>query len=479
MQESKLIDTIRCLSRKELRRFEDYVKSPFFNKNEDLVNFYVYLKSLAPRFPEDLLHRKSVYEHSFPGTEYNEKHLGYLMSDLLLLAEAFIAYERYSRERILPLYHILSAYNEWDLDKNYNAVMREATDRQEKYPYRDTTYYFNQYLLATVSNLNFDKQKKRKFDLNLQEAADNLDLFYLAVKLKYCCEIINRTNVLSGSYELRLLNEIINYLNQRPDEQIPAIAIYHRIALMLTESDKEEHFHKLKSLLAQHSDKFPLHEIRDIYAYAQNYCAKKINTGNTRYLREAFSLFQALLEKKILFTDKYLSHQTYKNIVTVALRLQEYGWAEKFIYEYRDSLTPEFRETAFAYNYANLCFHKRDYSEALKSLLRVDFPDVYYHLNTKLLMLKIYYEINEEEALYSLIDAFKIYLKRNKLVSEYQRKTYFNLLRFVQKLMRLIPGKSQKLDELEKQIRDTQDTTNMKWLMDKLQEKRGGRAQTG
>ena len=51
-------------------------------------------------------------------------------------------------------------------------------------------------------------------------------------------------------------------------------------------------------------------------------------------------------------------------------------------------------------------------------LLKVEFNDVYYHLDSKSLLMKVYFELDEYDAFSSLVDAFKIYLRRNQTISE-------------------------------------------------------------
>ncbi len=472
MHNSKLIRFLKNFSRKELRLFNDFVKSPYFNNNTELVSIFEYIKKFAPLYKNKKLFKENVYMYLYPERKFNEKHLGYLSSDLIKLIEKFVALNRYNKEPILPSYHQLLTYNEWDLDKQFKKISKEAFTKQNAYPYRDTNYFFNQYLLADASNQFFTKQKKRKYDESIQEAADNLDLYYLSTKLKYCCEIINRKNVVAADYQLKLLNEITSYLKENPIDDIPAIAIYHQILMTLLESDKDIHYTKLKNSLNKYADKFPIQEARDMYAYAQNYCIRKINSGYIEYYKELFYLYKIVLEKEIIFVERHLSHWTYKNIASIGLRLKQFEWVEKFINDYKHKLSPEFKETAYAYNMANLYFYHKKYGEALRLLLKVEFQDVYYHLDTKLLMLKIYYEINEIESLFSLIDAFKIYLKRNKFVPDSVRKTHNNFLTFAKKAIKIPDSDYNKIEDLEKQIKSTKEVVNIPWLLEKLSEKK-------
>ncbi len=469
MLNSKLLDILKCCSTKQLTRFGEFVQSPYFNKNTELSDFYGYVRQFAPKFINKKLERQTLFAALYPGQAYNEKKLGYLMSDLVKLLEDFLAIHRFETDPSKMSYQLLRTYDEWGLEKHYNNTMREAITLQEKQPIRDSEYFYSQYKLEELNSVVFDKRRKRVYDNSLQKAIDNLDLHYLTLKLKYSCELANRKNVIATQYELRLLDEILLYLKEHPMDDVPAIAIYYQILMTLLESDDDEHFIQLKDLLNRHADKFDVNEARDMYAYAQNYCIKKINTGHLNFLNDLFELYKTVLSKKLIFINEELPHWTYKNIVSSAMRLQEYDWAEEFIEQYKHHLTPEHAETAYAYNLANLHFNRQQYDEALELLQKVEYTD-YYQLNVKVLLLKIYYELDEIEPLYSLLDAFKIFLKRNKRVSEYQKNIYINLIKFVKKAIKIVPGDKRKAVELGVQIKEKKEVADINWLLEKVDE---------
>jgi len=55
-------------------------------------------------------------------------------------------------------------------------------------------------------------------------------------------------------------------------------------------------------------------------------------------------------------------------------------------------------------------------------------------MGAKVSLLKIYYELGEYNALESLLDSFKAYIKRNKEISDYRKQSYLSLIRYLQKV---------------------------------------------
>ncbi|MDZ4844419.1 MAG: hypothetical protein SH857_02595 [Chitinophagales bacterium] len=470
MQGSKLIEVLRTFTPKQLRKLEDFIASAFFNKNEDACKFFVAVRKYEPVFTHKNLEKENIWKMAFPKQKYDEKMLGYLMSDIQKLIDKFLAYNKFSEQSIQQEYYLLSSYIDLNLEKHFNKTMKDAQLLQKEHPWREADYFFNEFLLESISNVFFDKQRKHVYDESLQKAIDNLDLYYLAQKLKYSCELFNRKNIVAANYELRLLDEILVYVKKKDFEHAPAIAIYYEILMALKETESEAHFKKLKTLLDKHSDKFPLLEARDMYAYAQNYCIKRINAGNQDYLLELFGLYKTTLARKIVFDGKYISPWTYKNIAGVAMRVEEYSWVEKFIHEYKEHVSPELRENAFAFNFASFHFNKGNFNKALELLHNVEFTDIVYNLDSKAMLLRIYYELKEMEPLWSLLEAFQVYLRRNKLISDSQKAIYMNLIHFVKEAMRIRKGEKEAVQKLKEKIEKTKQVAYLQWLKKKVEE---------
>lgn len=297
---------------------------------------------------------------------------------------------------------------------------------------------------------------------------------------KHLCEMENRKNIIATNYNLNLLNELVAYIhkNIKIIQSVPAVYIYFKILMTLRENDTPNHFKELKEALHKSSMKFRNEEARLMYDYAQNYCIKKINSGNTKYHEELFSIYESLLENEIIFDNKYLSQWDYKNIVSVALRLEKYEWTKNFIEKYKVRIAPEFRENAYEYNLASYYYSKQEYKSALKLLQKVEFTDIFYHLGAKSMLLKMFYELEDVEPFYSLVDAFKVYLVRNKKLSVYQRVVHQNLVKYTRqafdlKLKGTNPSQAvynKVIDKLDERISTEKNITNLQWLKERVGE---------
>lgn len=471
MLSTKLINMLEALSSKELKSFEHYVASPYFNRNKQMSDLLDVIKPFHPTFNNPKFTREYVFEKLFgKGEDFTEAKLRYALSDLTLLLEGFLANEEFLKSSTDQKYFLIKTLRQRNLDKFFIQHIDEALKLNTKPAFIDSNFYYYNYIFHEESYLYTSVKQNRSIDSSLQELIDNLEVFYLAKNLKYYCEIVNRKNILSVNYKLSVFEHILPYIQERGFEEYPAINIYVVILKTLTESGTHKNYYTLIDLIGKYSTQFPRNEVRDMFSFAQNYCIKQINLGDSQFLRELFELNKTLLATGIIFESGFLSPHDFKNIITVSLRIGEFDFAHDFIENQKERLNPEISENAYTFSMAWYYFFKKEYDKTLKTLLKVEFTDVYYHLDSKSLLLKTYYEIDEQDALYSLFDAFKIYLRRNKLISDYQRDVYNNLITYTRKLLTIRNGGKASVEALRKEILEHKKVADINWLLQKLTE---------
>jgi hypothetical protein len=226
------------------------------------------------------------------------------------------------------------------------------------------------------------------------------------------------------------------------------------------------------NILDKFGDSFPRNEAEFIYQAALNYCVKKLNKGSRQFLEEYFNVFNILLIKDLLLTEGELSPWHFRNIVTIALRLGKYDWTESFIKNYKKSLPHSMRENAVSFNLAMLYFYQKKHNQVKELLQTVEYEDISYNLNSKAMLLSSYYETDEIEPLYSLMDSFRTYLNRHKDFSAAKRIHYTNLIKFTKQLTKIIPGDKKAIEKLKKEVEEAEPKgiASITWLKEKIAE---------
>ena len=467
MENTKLFGMLRTLTPGEQNDLSKYLSTDFFPVSDRSRELYKYLLQQLREDKE--ITKKDIFNKFFPRKKYDDKKVRYMLTDLTKCVEDYLAYRAFSKDEALKQSLLGKALAEKGAEKAYNAVFSEVRERAVSSKVKDADFYYYSYV-AEYNHLVYEISRlKRNDKSNMELVVNNLDKFYLARKLQLCCEIFNVRNVLSIDYRVFLLDEILGYLRDHSYEDTPIITIYYQILMTLLEVDKEEHFIRLRELLLKHGETFTLTELRDMYQYVFNYCIKKINLGNLTYQKVLFETYKETLANGALLMEGHISQWDYKNIVTISLRLKEFAWCRNFIHEYRSKLASKERENAFVYNLAYWHFHSKEYSKTLSLLQQVNFSDLYYQLDTRAILLKIYYEQDDADALFYHIAAFKTFLQRNKLVSDYQRTIYTNLIRYTAKLAKS-GGNPKKASLIKQEIENKRQVADIQWLQQKVTE---------
>lgn len=472
INKNKVLGIVAGLSPAELPLFRAWIGEGAANDQLLLRLFEYCCMVVRNGNSEQQFSKTAAWSTCFGKQKYNDSRFRYLNSDLVTRLEEFILYrgnckdDRRREEVLLQEYAKRGSMKAWQ--GHFNAF--DSYIKEERV--HDADFYSHAWEMEFTHLSLMSAGKVASEAGAITRAAGYLDRFYMIRKLQLCCEIFNVQNVFAQEHQVFLLDEILLHLKNRSYEDVPVIVIYFRILMTLRESDKEEHYHILRALLREHESVVSKEELRDMYKYVLNYCIKKINLGNIDWQGELFDIYKTTLENRVLLTDGFLSHRDFKNIVTISLRLRELKWAEAFIPKYIPELQAGERENARMYNTANLLFHKNDFSGALRLLQQVDFSDIFYDLDARSIVLKTYFELDEEESFEYHATAFRTFLKRNKSVSEYQRTIYENLILYTSRLMKA-GMKEKHIAKVREEVMDRKNIADLRWLLGKIDERIG------
>jgi tetratricopeptide (TPR) repeat protein len=466
MKKTKLIRLLQKLSEAEKEDLTRFLHSPYFNSDPEITRLFTALVSNWPEHPGD---KKVLFQQVFPGRPYDDKAFRYLTSQLNKRIERFLAIRAYEQNSHKADLDLLRAFTERHLEKEYQQTLRRLQHTMEQWPGRDASFFYSQMEIATVAERHFALQRRRTYDPALQQITDQLDRYYFLQKLKYNCAMLDRQHVIEGPYQPNLSSALIEYLQHQEYFDEPLIRIYFQVYMALNEEDETEYFESLRNSLLGSQEATTLEEWRDLFYFAINYCLRKIRQGKTDFLAEALTLYRTGIDRHILLDGGQLSPWTFTNVVKLALRLGKYEWIDAFINEFMHLLPEQFRSDALHYSLAERYYYTHDYNQAIEHLNQVRLSDLNYHLGSRVLLAKVYYEEGSEEPLLSLLAAFTMFLKRNKKVSKPLKKTYLN---FCEALFRILKRRSGRWDSLETFIRETTMLTDRAWLLETLARER-------
>ena len=326
-----------------------------------------------------------------------------LFSDMLKKLEEFLVTDKLKYDKGAQQLNLLSQLTEKRLVKHYPDSSKLARSKLLSSPYRDGEFYLQLFRLESYQNSFLELQNQRTTEKNILQTLEALDAFYLINKLNYLAAMLHYKNFLSMEGEVKLAAEVLTHLQRNNYEHIPAVNIYYKIVLTLIYPQKEEYFHELNSLLEKNYTLFPKQNARNLFAFAINYCIRKINFGKLEYVNELLALYKQMLSTGLMMDNEgRLSQFDYKNIVTVSLRAGDAKWTEKFIKEYKNQLPKPDRQNAYTFNLARLYFQQRKFDKVLPLLQDVVYNDIFYQLDSKTTLMKALLRVGRIPALNGL-----------------------------------------------------------------------------
>lgn len=478
MFSEKLISLLQTFSKYELNRFKKFLLSPYLNDQDDLTRLFEIINRSLRQDEEAVrgLDKETVWKSLYPGKKIDETHLRRLASDLIQMALRFLAEEARKEEPLNEALGLQKILQKPELQKHLAGVERQIEKLLVQSQGKSTDYYFAQFRNHwNIFNRASKMVATAGYTEKLMSADFHLECFYLAQKLKlYVAWLLYRGFRLTDR-EVPFIPGFWEYIRDERFDGIPLIRVHRQVILCFTESENEEHFDELLTALTRDAGELTVADLRECHYIAQNYCALKINQGKTEYYYKYFNIIKNMVDQEILVENGQLPEAVFKNFITVSMGAGEFAWTEQFIQNYAPYLPARIRENARMFNLAYLSFYQKNYQKAIEYLRDVEYSDVVYALGAKSILLRTYYEQGEYLALDSLVDSFKIFLRRNKVISKNLKREYNNFLNLVKKLTTVTASDKKAIADLHRRVKETSHSMPKNWLLKKIAEIEGSR----
>lgn len=469
---SKAAIILQKLSRKEVEAFRLHL-GLFVEKSQPQIEQILnWLLKFYPEFNQPGFTKEKLLARLGHSETLSEDKLRHLLSLLAQALERFIVYKRTLEAPERSHLVLMEFYKEADIERFFNQkfdTLREILDRSAS---RSTDFHLLNYL-ACDQRYGYHLRKQREgLDEELQETSLHLDTYYVIVRLRLFAEMLTREWLLQVAYDKPLLSVILEMAQREPYASDPVVCVYRTVIMMHLEPDEESYYKALLRFIDASAAFVPKSDLSDLLVFAQNYCTGKINQGKAQYLEEIWNIYQKMIAYDVIYEGEYIRPGLFKNIVTVGVRLGKLDETESIVEKLGKRLNPTTAENVLAYNKAVLAFARRDFRQALRLLSQIHISDIFYELGIRSLLLKVFYELDDPASFYQHLDTFYNFIRRNKVMSDAQKESHKQFLRFMRQLMRVRNEGNRSLGlKLRKDIME-QGVLDSTWFHRKLDELR-------
>jgi len=171
-----------------------------------------------------------------------------------------------------------------------------------------------------------------------------------------------------------------------------------------------------------------------------------------------------------------MTPESFTNVVVLAVHLEEFKWAEKFIKNYSNYLSENIRDACITFCKGNISFKRGEYDEAIRLLWNCKFDQLSFDIRTKSITVRALSELfhkqpDKYEFCLGQILTIEKYIRRRKDLSDKKSEAYLNFIKTTKRILNLKwKNKFNKteIEKLKKKIGTEPNIIAKTWLLEKL-----------
>ncbi|MDD5361323.1 MAG: hypothetical protein PHN88_04275 [Ignavibacteria bacterium] len=483
MENLKLFGLFSSFSQKDWDSFSLYVKS---HDGSSSRKFF----PLVTEFRKYFSHKESfddagvlsLLEKAYGKGSYKYQTIKNRQSELLKIAEKFLRYQSLEKDFLAEEFYLLDNLFDRGLRKNYSGLFEMIREKLDGRKFDESAFLkLDRYYLLKASH--FQSSNKPEDGFNSYFEHSNVLIAY------WLCRIYREgfEYIIQMSYNITYdFNPVFEFLKHFDDEPfflklekqkkdiylIPLIRFY--MFKSIQNLNEGRYIAKSKKLYFDNEKKFTDEFKTEIYRMLMSYYLLKINSGEKKYYTHLFYLHQKKLNQGLISDIKRCTYpaNVFREYVIVALKLNRFEWAQKFVKKYSHLLPENIREDEMSLANIRILFSKKDFVKTLALIEKTKSDKYLHYLDTSRFKLMTYFELSRFEESYPEIDRIRHYFRNNKKLPGFDVNSFSVFLEKLSGLIKikLDPDKKNK-DYFISELQNSKVfITSKEWFLEKAKE---------
>ncbi len=491
MQQFRIIEVFSTFSKEDIKKFRDYLNSPFFNKSDKLIKLYESLIVFYPEFNSKHLNEKRIFKLVNPGLAFNISTLRNLLYDLSNAAHNYLAVINFSEKK----FEVNDCLREELFKRNLKKLLEKCLVRSElslrDVKDFDSTYFLNKFKL-TNDIINFNTLfKPRSGNATIASAIKNLSdhgknithffakestrVFDNLLTMKKTFNINEEDNFVFRLFKIIDFEKLFELISDGPDNDVISNLFKLHLAefIAFSKIENDEFYYAYKKLILKEIKYLSIDEIRHHTIKLLRYCMLKsvsVDPKTTdKFEKERFDIYNFILDNKYYKSSvsAFMPEELYRTIILLSLKLKKYSWVYNFIKKFRSELPPDRRNNMYHYSCSEYYFCRGKYSEAMKSFHKIKLDHFMLKVDMKNLMLRTFYELDLFDNAISLIDTYRHFLSNDKTLSASEKRLNKNFVNVIHKMI-LYRTSGNKTGKFRIEYELKRDFPHKEWVMEKF-----------
>ncbi|MCB0724521.1 MAG: hypothetical protein KDC73_07425 [Ignavibacteriae bacterium] len=465
MENIKLIKVLRSFDSKEMKRFGEFISSPYFNRSRLAISLFESLERYYPEFKNRNLTIEKIFAKIFPKQKYDYHKINNVISDLYKLAEKFLAQMHFEKGEYYLERNVLMELRLKKLFGIYEQKMASYTKKLIERKAKDEDYFYYLYELND-EYLWYATIKKPNTELNILQTEFDHFLRYAVIRLlRFYNLMLHERNQNNYDYNLMMADEMIDFLDKHPFSDVSIIEIY-KTTLLLLKTKEKKYYDKLWKLKEKHFKELNTEDARLMYIHLYDFAAYMVNfKGEESYNKDMFAIYKEMLEEKFI-TPQSFHYADFMNVIKIACRNKEFAYAKEVLSRFEPFFPENEKVNVSEFCHGTIKYCEGDLKQALEHFSKTNFQNFIFKVQVKILLLKIYYTLGMTEQVYQMVDTFKHYVAREKNLLQEHRDAYIDFLNCMVKLNKIKsePVKDHSF-EMKKLIKEADNITYNPFLI--------------
>ncbi len=455
MLKSSVLEMLRSFDRDELMLFEDFLKSPYHNKNNNVIKLFNSIKKYCPDFDNENLDKEIVWKNLYPEKKYNYGVMKNLIHELSKLGMKFIVIEEFEGNRLEKDTILLNGLNNRNIKKLFNVKMKEIERNYNKDTFNKEYFFVNDF---------YSEYSKMKWIKIYHCRANNIDAVtendvisssamfiysFLIYLFKYYNNVLSDSNdknipldknvlaVFLKEISPEIIDRLLEVVKQHSERDYKVLTVYRNMSLSQLNKKSIEHYLEFKKSLNKNIGVFSKWDVKDLSICLSN-SLNNLDASAIDLEKEYFEISDTLLSSNGIFNrDGTMTAADFNLYIWRAFNANRFEAIETFANKFIAKIPAEMRDYSSSIAEAYVSFGEKNFRKTLEIISRSEHPTFISKVRFKQLKAKCLYELDEFELFENEYKTIYHFLRNNKSLSSKFKDDTKMIFDLIRKLFRL------------------------------------------
>ncbi|MCB0728582.1 MAG: hypothetical protein KDD00_14060 [Ignavibacteriae bacterium] len=487
MNKSTIPEMLKSFSPEDFKKFDDFLRSPFFNKSSTLIRLYSILKNYYPGFEDDQVEKQKIWGELFETKEYNYGVMKNLIHDLKKLILKFMTIEEFEQSNMERQTTEVRALLKRNLPKSFtlkiNEIERKYSSRSfsgETFDMGDFYFYmFKIYWMKHAFYRVYDPKKAKESDMHIYTAMNVYSFLIFIIMFQSNIEAEKSNTNIDPDKDILYnffqdikgdtINKVMQYAEKYSEKDFNLLNLFFLRSKAIMDNATPQDFFEYRKTLFKNIDRLGIYDIQG-FLYGITVSVNKMNSPliNIHKIKNECLLIQ-IRKKLFLEPNGTVRAPVFQNAVLNAGEINDLDTIEllrkKFLSKVADDRITDSENFIKIYLYIN----EGKFNEALELISKTELSSFILRVHLRLLKVRCFYELNDQISFGYDRDSLNHFLKSNTSLSKQKISLFKERFDKINALFHLKKHFSQKeFKTLKNEIMN--DENYSAWMKDKIVE---------